>query len=150
MSKRALVSISFLAALVVAGCARPFTPPAVPASVPPAERTITVVAKDPAIGGCRLEAIPPVANARNGQSIRWVLAVQHAHCVPENAEVKIVMKWRDCRGRPNKEEPITFDPPGAGFQRGQVKGMAVSQQQCFQYGIFAGDLFLDPELILDI
>jgi hypothetical protein len=150
MSRIAAASISLLTLLVAAGCARQFTPAAPPATVPPAVHTVNVIAKDKWFGGCELEVTPRRVNARNGQSIRWVLSVRDPECGPATAPVKIVMKWRDCRDRANSQEPLDFDAPGTGFQVARVKGMAVTQQQCFQYGVFAGSLFADPELILDL
>lgn len=151
MSNRVFASISLLTLIVAAGCARPFTPPAVPTTVPPADHTVRVIAKDKWWGsGCELEVTPRTVNARNGQSIRWVLSVRDAKCLSPDALVKIVMKWKDCQGRPNSEEPLDLDPPGMGNQVGRVKPGAVKQQQCYQYGVFAGSLYEDPELILDI
>ena len=149
MAKRVFASISLLTVIVAAGCARPFTPPAVPATVPAADHTVRVIAKDKIFGGCDLDVTPKTVNARNGQSIRWVLSVQDPECLPADALVKIVMKWKDCRGRPNSEEPLNLDPPAAGYQSGRVKPGAVKQQQCYQYGVFAGSLYKDPELIID-
>ena len=151
MSKKAFASIGLLTLLVAAGCARPFQVPAPPAGVPAADHTVNVIAKNKWWGGgCELDVTPNRVNARNGQSIRWVLSVRDDECGPATAAVKIVMKWKDCRGRPNSEEPLSLDPPGMGYQTGQVKPGAVKQQQCYQYGVFAGSLYKDPELILDI
>jgi hypothetical protein len=149
MSKRVFASIGLLSFLVAASCARPFVAPAPPPVVPPADHNVAVIAKDRVWGGCSLDVRPPTVNARNGQAIQWYLVVEDAHCVADKAELKIVMKWKDCQGRPNSEEPLTFDPPGMGSRVGHVKPGAVNQRQCFQYGVFAGTLFKDPELIID-
>ena len=151
MSKRVFASISLVTLILAAGCARPFTPPPVPSTVPAADHTVRVIAKSKFWGsGCQLEVTPNRVNARNGQSIRWVLSVRDAECGSGDALVKIVMKWKDCQGRPNSEEPLNLDPPGMGNQVGRVKTGAVKQQQCFQYGVFAGSLYKDPELIIDL
>lgn len=151
MSKRVFAAISLVTFVTAAGCARPFTPPQVPAAVPGADHTVRVIAKDKWWGsGCELDVTPKTVNARNGQSIRWVLSVQDDECLSSDALVKIVMKWKDCRDRPNSSEPLNLDPPGMGFQRATVKPGAVKQQECYQYGVFAGTLYKDPELILDI
>jgi|SRR5688500_11330526 hypothetical protein len=147
MSKRVFAALGLLAFIVTAGCARPFTAPQVPPGVPAADKDVHVIAKDRWILGCHLEIVPPVVNARRGQSIRWMLTVQD-DCVPSNAPVKVVMKWKDCRGRPNSEEPLDLNAPGNGNQVGTVKA-AATEGQCFQYGVFAGTLFKDPELIID-
>ena len=146
MSKRVLASISLLAFIVVASCARPFVAPQLPPGAPAADKTVYVIAKDRVIGGCHLDVRPPVVNARRNQTILWQLTVED-NCIPSDAPVKVVMKWKDCRGRPNSEEPLTFTA-GMENQVGTVKADA-TQGACFQYGVFAGPLFKDPELIID-
>ena len=151
MAKSVLASISLLTVIVAAGCARPFTLPAVPATVPAANHTVRVIAKDKFLGGCHLEVTPPTVNVRNGDSIRWVLVVQDEKCLSPDALVKVVMKWKDCRGRPTPDEPLNLDPPNMGYQSGTVKpGAVVKEQRCYQYGVFAGTLYKDPELIIDL
>jgi hypothetical protein len=151
MSERVFVSISLLTLILAAGCARPFTIPPVPATVPAADHSVAVIAKDKTFGeGCDLEVIPPRVNVRNGQSVRWTLFIRDPECGPQTMPVKIVMKWKDCRGRPNSEEPLNLDPPGPGYQVARVKMDAVKEQRCFQYGVFAGSLYKDPELIIDL
>ena len=149
MSKRLLVAISLLTFVVTASCARPFSPPQVPPTVPPADHTVHVIAKDKIFGGCQLDVRPNRVNARRNQTIRWVLTVEDTECLSSDALVKIVMKWKDCRGRPNSEEPLDLTPPGMGNQVGTVKAGA-TQNQCLEYGVFAGSLYKDPELIIDL
>ena len=147
MSKRVLASIGLLTFIVAAGCAAPFTPPQVPPGAPAADHTVYVVAKDRVFLGCHLDVRPERVNARRMQTIRWLLVVED-DCLPSTALVKVVMKWRDCRGRPNSEEPLDLNAPGMGNQVGTVRAMA-TEGQCLQYGVFAGTLFKDPELIID-
>src|SRR5688572_20643534 len=110
MSKRVFAALGLLAFIVTAGCARPFTAPQVPPGVPAADHTVNVIAKDRVIMGCHLEVRPPVMNVRRNQTIRWVLSVED-NCVSADAPVKVVMKWKDCRGRPNSEEPLDLNAP---------------------------------------
>ena len=150
MAKRVFASISLLTVIVAGGCARPLTLPDVPATVPDANHTVRVIAKDKVFGGCSLDVTPKTITVNNGQSIRWVLVVQDAECLSSDAPVKVVMKWKDCRGRPTPDEPLNLDPPNMGYQTGTVKPGAVKEQRCYQYGVFAGTLYKDPELIIDL
>lgn len=148
MSKKVFVAaLGLLTFIVAASCAARLSVPQVPPGMPNADKDVHVIAKDRFILGCHLEVIPPVVNARRAQTIRWMLTVED-DCLPSNAPVKVVMKWRDCRGRANSEEPLDLTAPGAGNQVGTVRANA-TEGQCFQYGVFAGALFKDPELIID-
>lgn len=148
MSKRVLAAIVLLLFIAAAGCARPVSAPQPPGGGGQGPRLVRVVAKDRWILGCHLVVTPNRVNARRGETVRWELMVEDAKCGSQTATVKIVMKWEDCRGRANSEEPLDLSPPAAGSHEGTVRANATIGQ-CLQYGVFAGELFKDPELIID-
>jgi len=148
MSKTHAAALMLSVSLVGAGCGpRQVVAPAPPVT-PAAQVIVNITAYDSAFGGCKLKVDRRRAGVGLNQTIQWALTRIEDNCATPQDLVKIVMKWKNCAGRPNSTEPLDFDPPAAGSQTARPKpgGMVGA---CYQYGIFVGELFLDPEIILE-